>query len=119
MPEFKNTLMKKNRKVAFTVEVNGLKVAVCKPTMGERSLLLQAARDAGEMPEEGQTQSPVSAVRMVARVAAGLMRYPDSLELIFSDSDISELTDVDWLEELMPRLMDVFKGPSTEEATGN
>ncbi|RJS14612.1 phage tail protein [Corallococcus sp. H22C18031201] len=104
----KHKLLAKNRRVVKSVEVDGVKVDIVKPTMGDRLRLIEQARAAGEMSEANEPTGDRAGARMLARIAVCVMHDAETGRAMFSANDVDELLDEAWLEELASELTDVF-----------
>jgi hypothetical protein len=104
----KHKLLAKNRRVVKTVEIDGVKVEIIKPTMGDRLRLIEQARAAGEMNEKNEPIGDRAGARMLARIAVCVINDAETRRPMFSVNDVDELLDESWLEDLAADLTDVF-----------
>jgi len=104
----KHKLLAKNRRVVKTAEIDGVKVEIIKPTMGDRLRLIEQARAAGEMNEKNEPTGDRAGARMLARIAVCVINDPETGRPMFSVNDVDELLDESWLEDLASDLTDVF-----------
>ena len=117
----KNRLLAKNRKVIKSLFLDGDEVHLCKPTHGDRVKVLEAARAAGEMGDDGKPATPAASLRTLARVVACVLYDPQTGRPIFgnSDSDLDALcNEAVWLEDVQKEVEAAFS-PSMKEARGN
>lgn len=117
----KAKLLGKNRKIAkrLTIEVGDEKVeiAICKPTMGDRARMLEAARLAGEINEKGDAPTAEAAIRMTPRIVAICAYDPDTMKPLFNDADLPALLDEQWFQDVLPDCQRLF-APDVEELKG-
>ncbi|MFP2897570.1 phage tail protein [Corallococcus sp. 4LFB] len=113
----KHRLLAKNRKVLKTLDIDGDKVHVVKPTQGDRVKVLEAAREAGEMGDDDKPTTPRNALRMVARIAVCLLYEPATGTPIYSTSDLDALTDAVWLEDVQEEIQNAF-APNMKDVRG-
>ncbi|ABF91954.1 phage tail assembly chaperone [Myxococcus xanthus DK 1622] len=104
----KHKLLAKNRRVLKSVEVDGVKVNIIKPTMGDRLRLIEQAREAGEMTEKNEPTGDRAGARMLGRIAVCVLHDAETGRPMFSVNDIDELLDESWLEDLATDLTDAF-----------
>nr|BDT33768.1 phage tail protein [Myxococcus sp. MH1] len=104
----KHKLLAKNRRVVKSVEIDGVKVDIIKPTMGDRLRLIEQARAAGEMTEKNEPTGDRAGARMLARIAVCVMQDAETGRPMFSVNDVDELLDESWLEDFATDLTDVF-----------
>ncbi|GHG79644.1 hypothetical protein [Comamonas sp. JC664] len=135
----KQRLAQKNRKLVKTVELDGDKVELRRPSHKERMAVLKLIEDANEMPnkapatEAGQAGAPAAGnaaetaanLRGISRMVAAVLYDPDSKLRLYDPAD---QTDVDtiygsaWLEDVTADAQKAFLGvlkESLEEARGN
>lgn len=117
----KSKLLSKNRKIhkRVTLDVDGspVEVLVCKPTMGDRAKVVEAAQAAGEIDEKGEMVSGAKGLRMMGRVVATVLYDPETRQRLFSDSDLDDLLDQAWLEDVFGACREVFV-PDVEAISG-
>lgn len=101
----KHKLLAKNRRVVKDVEIDGVKVQIIKPTMGDRLRLIEQARAAGE---KNEPTGDRAGARMLARIAVCVINDAETGRPMFSVNDVDELLDESWLEDLATDLTDVF-----------
>ncbi|TQF12478.1 phage tail protein [Myxococcus llanfairpwllgwyngyllgogerychwyrndrobwllllantysiliogogogochensis] len=104
----KHKLLAKNRRVMKSVEIDGVKVNIIKPTMGDRLRLIEQARAAGEMTEQNEPTGDRAGARMLARIAVCVMNDAETGRPMFAVNDLDELLDESWLEDFATDLTDVF-----------
>jgi hypothetical protein len=113
----KHRLLAKDRKVLKKIDLDGDTVNICKPTQGDRVKVLEAAKAAGEMDEQGKATSTRNGLLTVARIAACLLYDPATGRPIYSDADLDDLIDAVWLEEIQEDLQDAF-APKMKDVRG-
>ncbi|ADO68699.1 hypothetical protein [Stigmatella aurantiaca] len=104
----KHKLLAKNRKVAKTIEIDGVKVDIIKPTMGDRLSLIEQARQAGDMNEKNEPTGERGGARLLARIAVCVIHDSETKHPMFSVNDVDELLHESWLEEFAADLSEVF-----------
>lgn len=104
----KHKLLAKNRRVMKTAEIDGVKVEIVKPTMGDRLRIIEQARTAGEMNERNEPTGDRAGARMLARIAVCVLHDPETGRPMFAVADVDELLDETWLEEVAGDLTSVF-----------
>jgi hypothetical protein len=104
----KHKLLAKNRKVAKSIEIDGVKVDIIKPTMGDRLLLIEQARQAGDMNEKNEPTGERGGARLLARIAVCVIHDAETKRPMFSVSDVDDLLHESWLEEFAADLSGVF-----------
>ncbi|QSQ17178.1 phage tail protein [Myxococcus landrumensis] len=104
----KHKLLAKNRRVVKSVEIDGVKVDIIKPTMGDRLRLIEQARVAGELTETNEPTGDRAGARMLARIAVCVMHDAETRRPMFAVNDLDELLDEAWLEDLATDLTSVF-----------
>ncbi|NNC17669.1 phage tail protein [Corallococcus exiguus] len=117
----KNRLLAKNRKVIKTLDLDGDKVHLCRPTHGDRVKVLDAAKAAGEMGDDNKPASPSGSLRTLARVVACVLYDPQTGRPIFgnSDADLDALcSEAVWLEDVQKEVEAAF-APSMKDVRGN
>ncbi|MBZ4371484.1 phage tail protein [Corallococcus sp. AS-1-6] len=113
----KHRLLAKNRKVLKTLDIEGDKVHLIKPTQGDRVKVLEAAKAAGEMGEDDKPTTPRNALRTVARLAACLLYDPTNGTPIYTVADLDALVEAVWLEDIQEDLQAAF-APSMKDVRG-
>lgn len=114
----KNRLLAKNRKVIKSLDLDGDKVHLCKPTQGDRVKVLEAARQAGELDENDKPTTPRNALRLAGRITACVLYDPGTGQRIYGEEDINALIeDAVWLEDVQEDVQAAF-APSMKDVRG-
>ena len=96
-----------------TVEVNGEPVAIVirRAPGGIAAAVLDEARRAGDMGENGQPTDAMSALRLLARAAATVIFEPDAVRPLFDRSnpeDLAVIMCAPWLDDVRNDVMKAF-----------
>ncbi|NOK06686.1 MULTISPECIES: phage tail assembly chaperone [Myxococcus] len=127
----KQRLAQKTRKLVKTVELDGDKVDLRRPTHKERVAVLKLIEDANEMPnnaestEVSQANATGGNLRGISRMVACVLYDPESKLRLYDPADpgdIDAIYGAPWLEDVTADAQKAFMGglkESVEEARGN
>ncbi len=109
-----------------TVEVDGEEVAIVirRTPVGVSPQVLNEARLAGDITEDGRPTDAAGAVRLLARVAATVIFEPGAVRPLFdrnNQEDLAVIMNAPWLDEVKDDIMAAFgsAGVLLEKMKGN
>lgn len=117
----KERLARKPRKLIATIDVDGERVELRRPSHDERTSTIEAAQAAGEVDDKGHPNSPRNGLRLLARFFAAVAHEPGTGQRIYSPTsteDVEAIATAPWLEDVQTATTKAFH-PTLEEARGN
>lgn len=109
----KERLQRKERKVIRTIDIDGDKVDLRRPTHKERLAVLKVSQEAGDIDADSKPTSTEGGLRLAARTVAAVMYDPQSKLRLYDpaeSSDVDTIVSAPWFEDIQPHVAEAFKG---------